>query len=290
VRKVLGPVLLAVGGFLIALAVLAKFYASDAVRVTPLNIDAVQVLTGEAAIGSEPVVPVQATNTTLADSEKSDSDVVVFHNSTCLVKVIGVTPGCVASDDPENRLVSVTEDTFATSRKTGLSVNDSKYLPAGATEHKGLVNKFPFDTKKQTYPYWDALVGNTFDAKYDGTDKVDGVDTYKFKVDITDAPAEVTDGVQGKYSSQRTIWVEPVTGSILKQTEKQQRVANDGSNVIDLSIDMDLPSSKQMADEAKTNLRLLSLVGTWLPIGGLLVGLVTLLGGLALAVGDRRKA
>ena len=107
-RKVLGPVLLAVGGFLIALAVLAKFYASDAVRVTPLDVDSVNVLRGEAAIGSDPAVPVQATSTTYSDSEKSDSDVVVFRNSTCLVKIIGDTPACVPSDDPDERLVSVT--------------------------------------------------------------------------------------------------------------------------------------------------------------------------------------
>src|SRR5690242_7535199 len=150
-RKVLGPVLLAVGGFLIAAGILAKFYASDAVRVTPLDVDSVNVLTGTAAIGSDAAVPVQATSTTYSDSEKSDSKVVVFRNSTCLVKVVGETPPCVSSSDPDNRLVSVTEDVFAESRKTALAVNDPKYLPANAGRHEGLVNKFPFDTKKKTY-------------------------------------------------------------------------------------------------------------------------------------------
>jgi hypothetical protein len=216
--------------------------------------------------------------------------VVVFRNSTCLVKIVGDTPACVSSDDPDNRLVSVSEDSFAASRKTAMAVNDAKYLPADAVEHAGLVNKFPFDTAKRTYQYWESLIGDTVDAKYIGTDKVQGVETYKFQIDVSDVPAEISNGIQGTYSTQKTIWVEPVTGSILNQTEKQVRLAEDGSNVLDLTLDMTPESSKQLADDAKANKQLLSIVGTWVPIGGLVLGLVTLLGGLVMMRGVRRYA
>ena len=144
-RKVLGVVLLGLGGFLLCTSILAKFYASDAVRVTPLDVDKVSRLSGEAQVGSDAPVLVQVANTTFADSAKSDGDVISFKTSTCLVKVIGETPDCVGTDDPQERLISVSTDNFAADRKTGLAVNDPKYLPADATEHHGLVNKFPFD-------------------------------------------------------------------------------------------------------------------------------------------------
>ena len=42
---------------------------------------------------------------------------------------------------------------------SGLAVNDPKYLPADAEPHEGLVNKWPFEPKKKTYPYWDGTTG-----------------------------------------------------------------------------------------------------------------------------------
>jgi len=289
VRRVLGPVLLALGGFLLASAVLAIVYAADAVRVTPLDVKSVNILTGTAVIGADAAAPVRATSTTLADSARSDGGVVAFRNSTCLVKVIGDTPNCVSADDPGKRLVAASEDSFATDRKTALAVNDAEYVPAGATEHEGLVNKFPFDTEKKTYPYWDGLLGETVDATYDGEAKVQGIDTYRFEVRVEDAPIEITDGVDGTYSTAKTIYVEPVTGSILNQTEQQRRVTDSGNNVLDLSLEMAADSSRDLADDARSNKLLLTVVGTWIPLGGGIAGLVLLFAGGMLVAAERRK-
>ena len=46
-------------------------------------------------------------------------------------------------------------DDFATDRITALAVNDPQYLPADAAPHEGLINKWPFEAEKKTYPYWD---------------------------------------------------------------------------------------------------------------------------------------
>lgn len=287
-RKVLGMVLLFLGGFLLVAAALSKFYAADAVRRTPLDINVTSRLEGTAAIGSDAETPVRATNTTRTDSAKSDGKVVVFKTSTCLVKVIGDTPDCVSADDPQQRLVSVSTDNFATDRKTAEAVNDPKYLPADATVHKGLVNKFPFDTKKKNYQYWNGDVNQVTTAVYTGTADVQGVQTYKFTADVADAPIEIAAGMNGRYTDHTEIWVEPVTGSILRQTDSQKRVTDTGSSVLDLNVIMTPATSKTLIDDAKKNKNQLKLVDSTLPIVGLIVGLLALLGGL-LAVRDNRS-
>ena len=137
-------------------------------------------------------------------------------------------------DDP--RLVSASTDVFATDRKTALAVNDSKYLPADAVDHHGLVNKFPFDSEKKTYPYWDGTVGEALDAKYQNTVEVRGTPTYVYKVVTEDAPIEIAEGVKGTYDDVTTIYVEPRTGAILNQTDDQQRYLENGDKVLDLQL------------------------------------------------------
>ena len=289
-RKLGGPVLMFVGGFLVLTGLLSFFYVSDAVRVTPLDIRSINLLEGEATVGSEPAVAVRVTSTTLADSEKSDGDVVSFLNSTCVVKLVGDTPNCVSADDPENRLLLVTEDAFATDRKTALAVNDPKYVPAGAHEHSGLVNKWPTDAQPHSYPYWDNTIRRAVDAEYVGKEKVQGVDTLMYRVNIVDAPAEVTAGVQGVYSSEKTIWVEPVTGRIVSQAEHQTRVTDSGDNVLNLDVTMTPETSKRLTQEAVDKKRELDLVDIWVPVVGLLLGVPALVGGVILTLRGRRSA
>ena len=45
-----------------------------------------------------------------------------------------------------------------------------------------------------------------------GKEQVAGVDTYRYKINIDKAPIEAADGVQGTYTNEVVIWVEPKTG------------------------------------------------------------------------------
>ena len=119
--------------------------------------------------------------------------------------------------------------------------------------HDGLSYRFPFDTEKKTYPYFDPIAQKAFDANYDGEDDVNGLTTYRFTQNVgydadgklvepvkyaslydDDEDSEVTAraglwGLPGDpeepitmtrfYAAQRTFWVDPVSGTIVKSKE-----------------------------------------------------------------------
>jgi hypothetical protein len=168
-------VLAGLGGFLVMLAILAKFYAPGQLMKTPIDVDSVTRAAGQAALGADPAEPVKGTQTTRADSAKSTDDVVSFVSSSCLVFDRDDVPDCVSADDPDDRLITASVDYFATNRVTALAVNDPKYLPPEAEEVEGLQIKWPFDVEKKAYPYWDGTAGGAFDAEYEATEEIDGV-------------------------------------------------------------------------------------------------------------------
>lgn len=119
-----------------------------------------------------------------------------------------------------------------------------------ALPHEGLSYRFPFGTKKMSYQYFDPIAQKAFDANYEGEDDVNGLTTYRFSQNVgydgdgnlaepikyaslytNDEDGEVTasaemwnvDGEPGEevtmtryYAAQRTFWVDPVSGTIVK--------------------------------------------------------------------------
>lgn len=281
-RKSLAAVLIMLGAFFLILAVLTKFYAGNSLLRTPLDVDSTTHLSGTATVGSDAEGPVKATSITRADSNKSDGKVVVFENSSCLVKDEGEPPACVAADDPDNRLISASTDKFATDRRTGMAVEDRKYVSADAGEHKGLINKFPFQTKKQTYAYWDGTAGRALNAVYKGTSTIKGLKTYRFDVEAADEPIDIAEGVEGTYTSSTQIFIEPLTGAIVDQTGDQSRLTTDGDPVLSLDLAFTDAQVKHNVADAKSNVSLLNLVRTIVPIVSLILGLLLLVPGIAL--------
>lgn len=279
-------VLLFLGAFLLVSGLLAKFWAPGQVMKTPLDVSSVMRLSGEAQLydGSALVsTPVRASSVTHADSARSDGDVVVFQNSSCLVKdPDGKAPDCVSADDPQNRLVSASTDTFATDRRTAEAVNDAKYLPADAKPHEGLVNKFPFNVEKRDYMFWDSLVNKAVPATFAGEEDLDGVPTYKFVVSVQDGP--ITIGTDpGTYSSEKTMWIDALTGSIVKQNEHQVRkMADSGQTVLDLTFGFTPETVAANIEDAKANASKLGLLTTTVPLVGLIGGVVALFAGFVL--------
>ena len=282
----LGIVAFGLAGFLLCATVLLWTYAPGKVKKTPLGVTTTMKLEGTASVlptgGSSPV---KALSRTKSDDEKSDGDVVVFDTFTCLVKdPNGDTPDCVDDTDPERRLVTASTDRFATDRKTATAVNDTKYV-GDAKPHEGVVNKLPFDVEKKTYPYWDGLLGRAVDLKFESVEALSGLETYKFRAVSTDEPAEIAPTVQGTYSSDKSIWVDPVTGSFIKQAEQQQRKTDNGQTVLDLDFGFtDATVAKNVA-EAKDNGSRLGLLAKLPFILGAL-GLVLLVCGVVLARGQ----
>ncbi len=278
----LGMVLAGLGGFLVMLAILAKFYAPGQLMKTPLDVDSTTNAAGEAAVGADEAAPVKGTQLTRADSAKSDGDVIVFVSSSCLIFDRDNAPSCVNADDPDQRLITAGVDNFATDRKTAMAVNDPKYLPPDATPRDGLQNKWPFDVEKKTYPYWDDNVNQVVDATYEGTEDVDGIEAYKFHAVVSDVPYEVTDGVQGTYSKDSTIWIEPVTGSFVKLSYHMEQTTNTGDNFITLDLAYTEDEVADSVKDAKSSRDKLNLVRNTVPLIGFIVGIPLLVIGLVL--------
>ncbi|MGZ4496131.1 MAG: DUF3068 domain-containing protein [Nocardioides sp.] len=292
-RRKIGVALAFVGAFLVVLAVLAQAYAPGALKKTPIDVNTTTRLEGTASLpdstGAVQQIPVKAFSITHTDSAKSTGDVVVFQNFSCLVKDIGDPTTCVSADDPQDRLINASTDTFATDRVSAEAVNDPKYLPADAVPHEGLVNKWPFDSQKRTYKYWDSTLGKTVDATYDHTEKVNGLECYVYVAQVNDAPTEITAGVQGTYTSTTQFFIEPLTGAIINQVQHQVRNDSDGKVFLDLTLGFTKSQLKEMTDDVGKQASQLNLLTKTVPVVGYAVGIPMLLVGLGLLLLGRDK-
>ena len=288
-RRTVGFILLGLAGFLVTAANLALVWVPGQVKKTPLDVVSDTRLTGSAAaLPTGGGGPVKYLSRTVADGAASSSDVVVFDNFTCLVSdPDGTAPDCVDDTDPDKRLVSAGTDRFATDRVTALAVNDEKYVGVNAVPHEGLVNKFPFDVEQKTYPFWDGIVDRAVETTFQGEEEIDGLAVYKFSYSVADEPAEISEGISGLYSMNKTMWIDKATGSIIDESDKQVRKLDDGTPVLDLDISFTDETVAANVKDAKANNSQLSLVAKAPWVLGLL-GLLAGAGGAFLLLAGRR--
>tara|TARA_Y100000815_G_scaffold270177_1_gene294385 strand:+ start:288 stop:1205 length:918 start_codon:yes stop_codon:yes gene_type:complete len=274
VRSWIGRVVFGLGGFLVVAGLLGLVWAPGVVEKTPVDVKTITYLDGEAgkldaSTGELVRNPIFAISDTRTDSDVSTDDVVAWVSTSCVMIDRGGERECV---DGSADMITASVDVFATDRVTGEAVNEGVDLPADATPHEGLVNKWPFNAEQTTYPYWDGTLGRTVDAVYDRTEDVGGLETYVYKVSVVEAPAEVAAGTQGTYSTAKEIFVEPKTGSIVNQTEDQQRWLADGTPALDLQLAFTDEQVETSVADTQDNLSLLTLIEVVLPIVGLVGG------------------
>ena len=284
-RKILGPVLVGLGAFLVAVAIVALVWAPGVVKKTPIDVETTTNLSGTVSKLGSPEQPVKVQSITRTDTDASTDEVAMWFATSCVVIDVNDAPDCVDGDD--ERLVSASNDVFATDRVTALALPDFEGLPADAVPHEGLVNKWPFDSEKKDYEYWDGTTGSAVPAVFDREETLLGVDVYVYKVSIVDAPIEVAEGVDGTYTNTIEIWVEPKTGAIQQQTQDQQRYLADGTQALDLKVGFTDEQLQTNADDAKDNMGRLALMLTWVPIAGFVAGGLALVAGLLLLRGGR---
>lgn len=286
-RKILGPLLIGLGAFLIVVAILGLVYAPGAVKKTPLGTDSTTYLSGQADRLSAGMRPIYALSITKSDDEASTDDVAVFTNVGCAVFDVGQDPQECADAEDENALALGT-DVFATDRVTAEAV-DFDALPADAVPHQGLINKWPFDAEKKTYPYWDSITQTGVDAVYDRTEEVAGFETYVYRVSIDEAPIEIAEGTPGTYTDLKEIYVDPRTGKIIHQTDDQQRYLDDGTAVLDLQLAFTEDQQAENVADAEDSISGLDLLTKTVPLIGFIVGGLLLLVGHFLVLTGRRS-
>lgn len=190
-----------------------------------------------------------------------------------------------------------------------------------ALPHDGLSYRFPFHTEKKTYPYFDPIAQKAYEANYSGQEDINGLTTYRFTQNIgydakgklvnpvaypslyaneedtklTVAPSIVDlPGEPGEkitltryYAAQRTFWVDPVSGTIVKQTEHANHYfARDAVKPEIALVDYRVASTEQTVESQVNSARnerdRLALWSRVLPISFAASGLVALIGGAAL--------
>jgi hypothetical protein len=291
-RRVFGLVLVGLGTFLLVVGVLAVTWAPDKVKKLPLDVNTTTHLDGtvrklDPETGELVENPVKVQSITKVDSNASNGTTAVWVQTSCVVINIDDAPDCVDGDDP--RLVSADTDVFATDRVSAEAVPDFDGLPDDAVPHEGLVNKWPFDSEKEDYEYWDGTTETAVPAVYDREETLLGIDCYVYTISISDAPIEIAEDIPGTYDNEIEIWVEPVTGAIQQQTQDQQRYLDDGTQVLDLQIGFTEEQQQTFADDADTNMGQLRLLLFWVPLVGFVGGALALIAGVLLLMSGRRR-
>ncbi|CQD08832.1 integral membrane protein [Mycobacterium europaeum] len=221
--------------------------------------------------------------------------------------------------------MSVSDDTHAGgSVQKPRAFGDENPPTAMPLRHDGLAYRFPFHTEKKTYPYFDPIAQKAFDVNYDSQDDVNGLTTYKFTQNVgynaegkLVAPVpypslyadQATDskftasaamwGLQGGdpneqitmtryYAAQRTFWVDPVSGTIVKETEHANHYfARDPMKpeltLADYKVTSNQDTVESQVNAARDERDRLALWSRVLPITFTAVGLIALVGGGVLA-------
>ncbi|HEX4814835.1 MAG TPA: DUF3068 domain-containing protein, partial [Nonomuraea sp.] len=167
---------------------------------------------------------------------------------------------------------------------------------------EGQIYKFPFDVEKKTYKVFNAQTQKAFDAAFVREETVDGLPVYVFeqnvpptKTETRTAPANVlgmtqTTGdvqVDRWYDGKTTFWIEPVTGSPVKQEVQRHEVlkTQDGVERSAAFVGTAKMTEQTVADlvknaqDAKNQINLLRNV---IPLVLVVLGVVLLLAGVVL--------
>ena len=305
-----GFVLVFVGLFLLFFGLFERFYAYPRLKKAPLDQYSQPVATGTGTYFNrspdrlEEVTGAQLKNvrTVRGDVGAGSDEVAVWDSFNSTV------------DTADQGVITATQERIALDRVTAQSVQCCGENP----RHQGLTLKFPFDTQKTTYQFWDGPAQRALPAVYTRTEQLEGVDVYRFeqridRLDVGDqeipgtlAGDPDTPSVQTNiiYSNTKTLWVEPATGIIVKaQQDVTQVLETPGGEqvltLVDATLTYDEATVSNNADDAAAGARQLRLLGTILPAAALFLGLVALAAGLVLlrspagrrvARGERRPA
>lgn len=300
---------LVLGAFVLILAVFSKYYMYDRLAVVPDNTQTTSISAtapGNDAeyldLGAGPAVvtgPLKSTRIVTGDvklskeaSKELNRDVAVWKTFSCTAPA---DFDCGSGETP----LSATTDLVAFDANTGEAVDwDQTRTETGGTivrgPFQGQYFKFPFDTQKKTYQFWDGTLKTATPAVYKGEAKVNGLDVYEFEqvieptktgtiavpgslVGVDDKPTVVADRI---YSNVRSFMVEPVTGVIIVGGESQDGYLElDGQRVLTTTaatLEYTEANTAATVDEYKGKASLLSAVKTTFPIVGGLIGLLLL--------------
>jgi hypothetical protein len=288
-----GFVLVFVGLFLLFFGLFERFYAYPRLKKAPLDQYSSPVATGTGTyFNRSPDKLAEVTGAQLMNRRIVRGDVAAGTDEVAVWDSFNST-----IDTADQGVITATQERIALDRVTAQSVQCCGENP----RHQGLTLKFPFDTEKTSYQFWDGPAQRALPAAFTRTETLNGVDVYRFEQRI--GPLDVGDqeipgtlagdpdmpSVQTNivYTNLKTLWVEPTTGIIVKaQQDATQVLETPGGEqvltLIDAVLTYDEATVEQNADDAASGANRLRLLGTILPIAALLLGLIAVAAGLVL--------
>lgn len=286
-RRVVSLVVLGVGVFALTAGLLLRFYAYPALAKIPHDPKTTSVAqgTGITALVFVPTggvgVPeirhnLNLTSTTFVSGDLKAPEVQKDSDVTSWVEATRV------SDDDSGFVVTASVRELCLDRFTGEAVTpcENQYVQKTAStrddntkdeadpkllQSPGLNFKFPFNTEKKTYKWHDSTLRQAFDIAYDSEDTINGLTVYKFvqnipstKVEDREVPGSLIGQTEPSvvaglyYQVERTIWVEPVTGAVIKAKQDGRQVLRTSTQSESSGTDV-FRGSLELNDKTVTN-------------------------------------
>lgn len=172
---------------------------------------------------------------------------------------------------------------------------------------EGQYFKMPFNAQQQTYLWWDGDLRAATEATFEGEEDLEGLTVYKYvqvieptkvgeqvlPADIAGVDAEGDITTDSMYSNTRTLWIEPETGVLIKGQEEQHNYfAYEGEEVVTTTLANIGYDDATVSDNVDTYQPLafqLKLLRVWVPLVGLVLGLILTGLGVVMVVRGRRS-
>jgi hypothetical protein len=291
VRRVGGYALIVLGLVLVFLAPLLRFYVAPRVEKAPTDVYMDVTSTGAGRYFSPKLL--QVTNSTPIRVTQ-----IYKGNPAASTKTVSVINAFTRIYDPNAPGADLSYDvqTFAMDRKSGYGVDCCGDNP----RHKGVTLKFPFFAKKITYPLWDSTAKKAFPARFVREDTLNGLKVYVYESHVPDTmldalgfpgslagqPDQPTVQVDVHYDDDTTVWIEPVTGAVIKGAQRAVQYATFGGNFVTTLADLNVAYSpaevKYNVDSTGPKAKQLVLLTSGVPVIGPVIGIILLLVGLFL--------
>ncbi|MFF3664435.1 DUF3068 domain-containing protein [Microtetraspora malaysiensis] len=297
-RRALALVLVGAGGFLLALVPLLRGYVYDQVVRAPLERSSVARLYAKSATFFDPATqrrragPIVLTRTVTGDAKAGDDDHAVWIEFASLTTLEGDRIGY------HERRVGFDRRTGAIADCCGAYVDGDT-----SARQSGLAFRWPLGAQERDYEYYDVESRRALPIAFSGAETLNGTLTYRYTqrtlpVKIEDVATPLPGrllGLPGTRSApvtrwartERTIWVEPVSGVPVKTEERVRhtfRTADGVDRLVALQADLRTP-----AEDLAANLAEAEAFASWtrwirvvLPIAGVALGAVLVGAGLLL--------
>lgn len=317
-RRTIGTALVGLGVFLVVAAGLIRFYAYPTLATVPTHYDEMTYLesTGARVFNTDPKVLAPVTTDlaiaahTVADdtgATKIPKGVSVWNNNTTTTRVDDTSCPADAAVPAKACIFQQSRERIPFDSVSGAGVAcgpcgswiQSTKGPADTVVFTGQTYKFPFNTQKHDYQNWDDTLLAATTAKYAGETSIKGMAVYKFVQTITPrviSHQQVPGSVFGSkapsvkaamtYGMVRTLYIEPATGTPVQRVEvRTQELEYAGRTVpaFDGTVQYTDAQVQKEVDSLSSKAMWLAGARTWIPLVGLLLGLVLLGLGLVLA-------